>query len=575
MDKNGLMFRWMGLIAISVMQSSLVIAEEVVDIKDVHPTRAGTPTVVVMQANAAQSVKDSSHIFGVCSLVRLDAEGEGHTIVAPIGAANSYFAVQKLDPRVTHDANGWDMEGVTVQVIQPPQHGKLMTIRNGGVTSDITEAVDWISTEYYPDKDYQGNDSLILQVEGNGHTVQMHYFFRIGSEGDTSSISDNPACKNVRWIISSSGSDFGNINNLFLLNGIPFNGYQLKQVDISLNFANLTNGAVGETIGHSITLDDDGNGYGWFIDSTPESNDEFLPTSNPNEWIAKPGSEAAGKMDLLTVLLHEYGHALGLDHSADTHDFMAEELQPGVRRTVSDADMAKLWSLLSEPVVADASTGSATGMGTGSDPSAPFVPLSSLGLSFMFGFARRRIDTSPAGQGIVLPPLTGGDPNAVTINQNNVGLKPDLHQTPQHELATHSGVFNSDFSVADTTNSQYGWSTRGNVSMSSGAAEILESDRTLSGFSQAFVLPAGVDSLRFTIEAAQFTANGAAPPDAFEVALLNSVTGLPAAGTVSLTHSDGGHQRCPPFWSERIRGDGRRSFRMWTSQMSTQPALSR
>jgi len=40
MDKNGLMFRWMGLIAISVMQSSVVIAKEVVDIKDVHPTRA-------------------------------------------------------------------------------------------------------------------------------------------------------------------------------------------------------------------------------------------------------------------------------------------------------------------------------------------------------------------------------------------------------------------------------------------------------------------------------------------------------------------------------------------------------
>jgi len=177
-------------------------------------------------------------------------------------------------------------------------------------------------------------------------------------------------------------------------------------VNVSLSVANLANGTVGETTGHNIKLDDDGNGYGRFIDSTPTDNDEFLPTS-PNEWIAKPSSEAAGKMDLLTVLLHEYGHALGLDHSADTHDFMAEELQPGVRRTVSDADMAKLGSLIGEPINADASTGSATGMGTGSDPSVPFVPLSSLGLSFMFGFARRRIDTSPAGQGIVLPPLTG------------------------------------------------------------------------------------------------------------------------------------------------------------------------
>lgn len=41
-----------------------------------------------------------------------------------------------------------------------------------------------------------------------------------------------------------------------------------------------------------------------------------LPTSNPNEWVAKIGSPAHGKMDMYTVLLHEYGYALGLDHSS-------------------------------------------------------------------------------------------------------------------------------------------------------------------------------------------------------------------------------------------------------------------
>lgn len=75
--------------------------------------------------------------------------------------------------------------------------------------------------------------------------------------------------------------------------------------------------------------------HGWFVDATPGDNSEFLPTSNPNEWVAKAGSEAAGKMDMLIVLLHEYGHTLGLDHSADTHDFMATTLQPGVRRTLT------------------------------------------------------------------------------------------------------------------------------------------------------------------------------------------------------------------------------------------------
>lgn len=72
---------------------------------------------------------------------------------------------------------------------------------------------------------------------------------------------------------------------------------------------------------------------------TPYLNDEYLPTSNPQEWIAKPGSDAEGKIDMLTVLLHEYGHALGLEHTADSHDLMATTLQPGVRRLPSAEEL--------------------------------------------------------------------------------------------------------------------------------------------------------------------------------------------------------------------------------------------
>ena len=34
-------------------------------------------------------------------------------------------------------------------------------------------------------------------------------------------------------------------------------------------------------------------------------------------------------MDMLSVLLHEYGHALGMEHSAQLSDFMNASLQPG------------------------------------------------------------------------------------------------------------------------------------------------------------------------------------------------------------------------------------------------------
>ena len=80
----------------------------------------------------------------------------------------------------------------------------------------------------------------------------------------------------------------------------------------------------------------------------PLSNNEYLPTSNPNEWIAKAGSAAADKMDLLSVLLHEYGHALGFEHSSDPHDFMGTSLTAGVRRLPTADEMQLMANLIGE-----------------------------------------------------------------------------------------------------------------------------------------------------------------------------------------------------------------------------------
>jgi hypothetical protein len=73
----------------------------------------------------------------------------------------------------------------------------------------------------------------------------------------------------------------------------------------------------------TIWIDIDGAGHGWFIDDTPYDDLEFP---------ALQGSESSGRMDLLTVLLHEYGHIGGQNHSEDAGALMAELLGPGERR---------------------------------------------------------------------------------------------------------------------------------------------------------------------------------------------------------------------------------------------------
>ncbi|MGH8636714.1 MAG: LEPR-XLL domain-containing protein, partial [Burkholderiales bacterium] len=84
-----------------------------------------------------------------------------------------------------------------------------------------------------------------------------------------------------------------------------------------------------------IRLDIDATGYGWFIDPTPADDEEFAYDAARGEWIAPADSAAAGKIDLLSTLMHEIGHLQGASHAdanADAHDVMQAHLGPGLRK---------------------------------------------------------------------------------------------------------------------------------------------------------------------------------------------------------------------------------------------------
>ncbi len=116
----------------------------------------------------------------------------------------------------------------------------------------------------------------------------------------------------------------------------PHDVQKLKGVD--LRVAEFEGSTLGSTFGPTVWIDRDAAGHGWFIDPTPTGDREFRVQSMDGELLATPRSPAFGHMDLLTVVMHEMGHVLGLedlDHERHGHALMSETLPHGVRRTIS------------------------------------------------------------------------------------------------------------------------------------------------------------------------------------------------------------------------------------------------
>lgn len=106
-----------------------------------------------------------------------------------------------------------------------------------------------------------------------------------------------------------------------------------KLNSIVINISELGDGILGATDSYSIYIDTNAAGLGWFIDATADDNTEFELIDGL--LIATTDSEAFGRIDLLTVVLHEIGHVLGYDHNADLN-VMAEKLGLGERATLDD-----------------------------------------------------------------------------------------------------------------------------------------------------------------------------------------------------------------------------------------------
>jgi hypothetical protein len=307
------------------------------DMPDIPPQY--TP-IIVAQASQAQQ-QGVERTIGICHPIenRLESKLSAVNSVSPVGTAYSYL--KNIEHRKIDDAA---YLAAKMTLLQAPTHGELK-LWEGRQTGR------YLSADY----NYTGPDQATVLVEIGDYKVKVVYRFVLmpnvpGSNDEGTARDNKNICPNGHmWKItttndasgnfvvssidylppttSAAGATVGDIATLAsTLGASVLSTLSGDTLGVNLTFADLPGAAVGQTTGSTITLDTNAAGYNWFIDTTPSLNEEYLPTSNPNEWVAKAGSAAAGKMDMLSVLLHEYGHALGINHSADPNDYMGTTL---------------------------------------------------------------------------------------------------------------------------------------------------------------------------------------------------------------------------------------------------------
>ena len=269
--------------------------------------------------------KDNSSSFDKITVKTDDPAFSGAALAAEYDTATTVEEMPVTISVLTNDLLG--SEPTTITEVSDPRNGTVVYDAQAGTIT---------YTPYTPNATFTGTDSFTYTITDNtGKTSSATVSIVVTPAGANlvaySAPEEPPVAESIltcdalaaiveeaieRWSDSLLVDD----SALALLN------------DVSFEITDLNGLTLGHATGSTVLIDVDAAGFGWFIDPTPYDDTEFRRGNGDGELAATPPSAAYDDMDLLTVVMHELGHVLGLeDLDPDTHDLMSETLDAGVR----------------------------------------------------------------------------------------------------------------------------------------------------------------------------------------------------------------------------------------------------
>jgi Bacterial Ig domain/Matrixin len=259
------------------------------------------------------------------------------TNIAPNAFPDSTFTM-KNEPVTLNvltndtDADGDDLD-ISAITVSPTNGAITWDAQSGSVT--YTPAAGYTGMDSFQ---YKAKDPFVDSPEAATVTIMIMGMLRL----------DGDAVANGS---PTSGFDLEDVTLLeraaarqWVEAGADEEDVQERLAGLSIQIQDLPGDVLAAYAPGILVVDINGAGHDWFLDSTPADDSEFPLFTARTERQAVASSRAYGRVDLLTVLMHETGHLLGLEHSDKRHNVMTDRLPTGTRRfpSAEDVDLAIL-----------------------------------------------------------------------------------------------------------------------------------------------------------------------------------------------------------------------------------------